>query len=108
MSTIARIKEALTGEDLELIEELASQNYGPTDISFKLNYDKRSFLHIWRDPKSQLREAYERGRMEIEILKRQKINEDIEQGGITAIQMHDKRAEEQRFEDIKREIFSFE
>ena len=108
MSTITHIKDTLTGELLEQIEELAAQNYGPTDICFKLNQDKRSFLRLWRDTKSQVREAYERGRMEIEITKRQKLNEDIESGSITAIQIHDKRAEEQRFEDIKREIFSFE
>lgn len=105
---LAEIKESISETHLETIAELAAQNYGPRDIALNLRMDMRGFLHIWRDKKSRVREAYERGIMEIEITKREKLNIDIEGGSITAIQIHDKRVEERRFEDIKSEIFSFE
>ena len=105
---IVKVKDSVTEAELETIAELASQNYGPRDIALNLRMDMRGFMHVWRDKKSRIREAYERGVMEIDIIKREKLNKEVEGGSITAIQIHDKRSEAQRFEDIKREIFSFE
>lgn len=108
MSTVAQLKEVLGTSDFESIEELAAQNYGPRDIAKFLNYNLRAFMHIWRDKKSRLREAYDRGMLEIEIKKTQQLVEKAERGDLTAIQIHDKKADAQRFEDIKQEVFSFE
>ncbi len=98
----------LTEEDLGLIESLAAENYGPSEIAKMLKMDRRAFLHVWRDKCSQLREAYDRGRFMIDQEKQAALEDRALRGDLTAIQIHDKRARAQRFEDIKKEIFCFE
>ncbi|QQV89992.1 hypothetical protein M1M27_gp48 [Cellulophaga phage Ingeline_1] len=108
MSDQKKISEPVTGVELEVIEELAEGNFAPSQIALSLRRDKRSFMHLWRDPKSAVRLAYERGRLEIEKTKVNQLITKIEGGSETAIQIHDKHTELQRFEDIKKTIFSFE
>ena len=105
---IAEIKDTITKGNLMEIEEMAEQNYGPRDIARALSINVKGFLHIWRDPKSQIREAYELGRLSIDRKKKEQLIAEVGKGNITAIQIHDKHTAAQHFEDIKREIFSFE
>lgn len=108
MTKSEALKERLTQTDLETIQELAEQNQAPRDIALALGVSKAVFMHIWRDKKSQVREYYERGRFEIERKKEQALIDRIERDGkITAIQIHDKKSEARRFEDIKEDIFGF-
>lgn len=108
MSGIQQIKDSLQASDLETIETLAAQNYAPSDIALALGFDKRGFMHLWRDLTGKVRTAYEKGRVDIEIKKTEKLMEKVEAGNITAIQIHDKKFEERNFEDIKQTIFGFE
>lgn len=92
----------------ETIEEMAEQNYGPREIASFLRVSVQSFMHVWRDTKSRIRESYERGRLEIELKKSEQLKLKVASGSVTAIQIHDKHAEARRFEDIKQQIFGFE
>lgn len=105
MSKVERLKELVTGPDLEKIEEMASRNFAPSDIALALSVSKRTFLHVWKDKTSQIREAYDRGLLEIAISKAEALESMMAEGNVTAYQIHDKNAKEQAFEDMKRDIF---
>lgn len=96
------------GVDIETIEELASQNMAPSDIALSLSVDKRGFLHLWKDNKSDVRNAYERGKLQAKCDIEKKLYDDALTGNMTAIQIHDKKRQEQEFEDIKQSIFSYD
>ena len=98
--------EDFTPSELETIEELAAQNFAPSQICDVLDRNKRQFMRQWRDTDSKVRKAYELGRLDIERTKREQLQLRVETGDMNAIQMHDKRLREQRFEDIKNEIFN--
>lgn len=97
----------LAQSDFETIEELATQNQAPSDIALALGVSKRAFLHVWRDKKSQIREAYDRGRLQITIDKEAKLMEKVNEGNITAIQIHDRKQAQRRFEDAREDVFGF-
>ena len=105
--SLDKVLSAISNVELEVIEEMASQNHGPSDIAKALGVKKGSFIHIWRDPKSDIRKAYDRGILNIEITKTAELKKKVEAGSVTAIQMHEKRALKQRFEDAKNEVFGF-
>lgn len=105
--TLVELKNELTENDYETIEQLAKQNYGPIDIAMVLNVDKRAFRYLWRDHDSRARDAYERGRLQFDITKSATINDLISEGNVTAVQIHEKRLANREFEDIKCEIFGF-
>ena len=94
--------------ELETVAELASQNYGPRDIALNLQRELRAFMRHWRDQESALRKAYERGILEIDIIKKEKLNLKVKSGSLTAILTHNKNAEQQRFQDIKNDVFNLD
>ena len=93
---------------LKDVERLSGCNLAPSDIALRLGVKKSSFLRIWRDPKSEIRESYERGRLKVEEKKSKALKKQIKGGNVTAIQIHNKQAEEILFSDVKNEIFGFE
>ncbi|MEX0273251.1 MAG: hypothetical protein AB3N16_02625 [Flavobacteriaceae bacterium] len=103
---ISELKELLTESDYEIITTLAAQGEGPRGIAHALQYELRPFLYLWRDKKSRLREAYEQGVIDVHIAKSRTLMDLAILGNVTAIQIHEKITGKQRFEDIKREIFS--
>lgn len=107
MSKVIQFKELLTTSDFETVEDLASKNTAPGEIAKALSVSKRVFLHVWRDKDSQLREAYDRGRLEITFKKAEALELMMEAGNVTAYQIHDKNAKAQAFEDIKNDVFGF-
>lgn len=106
MATAQEIKQGITQSDLEQIEELTAQNFCAAEIALSLCIDKRLFMHIWRDKKSQVRMAYERGRIQVQSYKQQQLMGQIKKGNITAIQQHDKQEKLRDFEAIKAEVFN--
>lgn len=106
MTSVALINQ-LTPSDYEEIQSLASQNYGPRDIAKALQVSVRTFLHVWRDKNSQIREAYDLGVFQIDVKKREKLLALIDSENTTAIQIHDKQSEERRFEDARLDVFGF-
>ncbi|WP_422105581.1 hypothetical protein [Winogradskyella sp.] len=103
--TLVALKEQLTESDYTEIENLAEQNYGPRDIAKALQVSVRTFLHVWSDTKSRIRVAYEYGRLQIDIKKREKLINMIEAGNTTAIQIHNKQSEERQFFDARLDVF---
>ena len=108
MSSNSELFNELDSVLLKEIAELAGRNFSPSDIALKLELSKASFMHVWRDKTSAIREAYEKGRLDIASTKAKKIAKKVKKGSITAIQMHDKKEEESHFEAIKKEIFGLE
>lgn len=106
MKKLSAFLDGLTESDYEKVQELAAMNMAPSQICEILLQDKWAFMQVWRDQKSRLRKLYELGRLEIEEKKRQTLVEKIEGGDMFAIQLHDKKARAQRFEDIKNEVFN--
>ncbi len=102
------ILNELDSQLLADVRKLASRNFGPSDIALKLGVNKSSFLNIWRDKKSTIREEYEAGRLSIQYKKMKALNKEIKGGNITAIQIHDKMLLETEFETKKKEIFGLE
>ena len=102
---IATLTENLVLSDFETIEKMAEENYGPRDIAKALSVSVRDFLHLWRDHKSQIREAYERGVLQIDIKKQEKLIDLITKENVTAIQIHDKNQKIRRFEDARLDVF---
>jgi len=102
------ILNELDSQLLADVRKLASCNFGPSDIALKLGVNKSSFLNIWRDKKSSIREEYEGGRLDIQYIKLKALKKEVKSRNITAIQIHDKMVLETEFETKKKEIFGLE
>jgi len=102
---IATLKENLVPSDFETIEKMAEENHGPQDIARALRVSQRDFLHIWRDTKSKVREAYELGRLQIDIKKGEILLDMMDDGNTTALQIHEKKAKELNFANARLDIF---
>ncbi|TXE18623.1 hypothetical protein ES692_06150 [Psychroserpens burtonensis] len=102
---IEALKNELLDSDYLMIEELAEQNKGPRDIAKALRVSVRDFMYLWRNKTSRIREAYDLGRLQIEITKGEQLITMIEAANTTAIQIHDKNALTRTFEDHKSDVF---
>ncbi|NQY31158.1 MAG: hypothetical protein HRT69_17040 [Flavobacteriaceae bacterium] len=89
----------------EQIVELAKLNFAPSDIAIKLGFNKHAFVALWKDKDSDLYESYYKGKLDFKKLHQEAVLEAIDEGNITAVQIYDKEAEAQAFEDIKKEFF---
>lgn len=108
MPTNKEILSVLDEHTLSSIEDLAAGNFAPSDIAVRLSINKAGFMRIWREEGSEIRTAYEKGRLRIKEMKMQALETEVELGNITAIQIHDKHSEELDFEAKKKEIFGLE
>ena len=104
----SEILNELDSQLLEEIRELAACNLAPSDIALKLGIDKAGFMRIWRDKDSLIREKYDAGRLDIKVNQMNAVNDQVEEGNNTAIQIQAKLIEEAEFEAKKKEIFGFE
>lgn len=102
---IAELTSQLTEADFLTIEKLAEENHAPSDIAKILRVSKRDFLHVWRDTTSRIREAYELGRLQIEITKSEKLVEMIKADNTTALQIHEKKSKTLNFENARLDVF---
>ncbi len=108
MPSNSQILNDLDSVLLKNIEELAAGNMAPSDIALKLEINKSAFMRIWREEGSMIRLAYDAGRLEIEALKMKKLKKMIKKGNLTAMQMHDSKAEEAEFIAMKKQVFDLE
>ncbi|WP_074406633.1 hypothetical protein [Aquimarina megaterium] len=95
----------LSLDDLEVVKDLAAQNYSLKDIAAVVNVEIRSFNLSWKNKESPIYKAYRRGRIEIEISKSEMLEQRILEGNITAIQEHNNLAHQRWFDDIKKDVF---
>ena len=104
----SEILNELDSQLLEEIRELAACNLAPSDIALKLGIEKAGFLRIWRDRNSLIREKYEAGRLDIRLSQMEALNDQVDEGNNTAIQIQARLIEEADFEAQKKEIFGLE
>jgi|GEM_PF-5999771 len=104
----SEIINELDSQLLKDIRKLASFNLAPNEIALKLGINKAGFMRIWRDEDSEIREAYDAGRIDIKEEQMIALNDQVEEGNNTAIQIQARLIEEQEFEARKKEIFGLE
>jgi hypothetical protein len=74
-------------EEITQIMDLAACNYSPEKIAIQLDVDKPSFLQMWYDKSSDVRNAYEAGKLKATFMIINKQRELAESGNITAAQI---------------------
>ena len=80
-------KFVFSDEELTAIEHLAGCNYGPAEIALYLEIDKKRFLESYNILESQIRTAYDRGKLvtKFELMNKQR---ELGKGGnITSTQI---------------------
>lgn len=92
--------------DIETIEELAAQNFTIREIAITLGVKYSSFIVFCEDEFHPVGKAFLKGRLEIDRVKNENLLLKVESGSETAIQIHDNKAKEQAFLDIKSDMFS--
>jgi hypothetical protein len=91
-------------EEMTSIHDLAGCNYSPEKIALFLDVDKKVFLKLWYDNASDVRKAYDRGKLVSEYLINLKQKENAESGNITAAQVFLKEKENNDIENIRNRI----
>lgn len=74
-------------EEITQIMDLAACNYSPEKVAIQLDVNKSSFLAIWNDKESDVRCAYEAGKLKATFGIMNKQRELAESGNITAAQI---------------------
>jgi len=83
------------------IHDLAGCNYSPEKIALYLDMDKKAFLQVWNNKESEVRMAYERGKLVAEFNINNKQKELAEAGNITAAQIFLKESKENEINNIR-------
>jgi hypothetical protein len=86
------------------IHNLAGCNYSPEKIALYLDVDKKAFWDVWCQKESEVRKAYERGKLVAEFNINNKQKELAEAGNITAAQIFLKEAERTETNTIRNRI----
>ncbi len=95
----------LTDIELEKVADLASQNLLLKEIALELSIDYRSFIKQWRNRESPVYLAHRKGVEHMELSKNEILQEQIFQGNVTAIQIHQNNEAVRHLNDLKTEIF---
>lgn len=91
-------------EEMTSIHDLAACNYSPEKIALYLDVDKKAFMQLWYDKETEVRKAYERGKLVSEFKINNKQKELAESGNITAAQIFLKEAEKNHINNIRNRI----
>lgn len=86
------------------VHDLAGCNYSPEKIALYLDVDKKAFLQLWNQTESEVRLAYERGKLVAEFNINNKQKELAEKGNITAAQIFLKESEKNEVNNIRNRI----
>lgn len=86
------------------VHDLAGNNYSPEKIALYLDVDKKAFLQLWSNKESEVRLAYERGKLVAEFNINNKQKELAEKGNITAAQIFLKESEKNEVNNIRNRI----
>lgn len=82
-----RLELKFSEEEMTSIHDLAGCNYSPEKIALYLDVDKKAFLELWYQKESEVRMAYERGKLVSDFNISNKQKELAEAGNITAAQI---------------------
>lgn len=91
-------------EEMTAVHDLAGCNYSPEKIALYLDVDKKAFLQLWNQTESEVRLAYERGKLIAEFNINNKQKELAEKGNITAAQIFLKESEKNETNNIRNRI----
>jgi hypothetical protein len=89
----------------EIIEQLAGLNYGPRDIAVYLGVDTKAFMEAWRNPETDVRECYDRGRLKAQADVNMQLLHNAQTGNITAAQMYEKNRAQIQLDNLREQIF---
>lgn len=95
----------LEEDQLKQVEQMSALNYTIHLIAKKLKVSVDKLYTAFNTEGSDFREAYERGKLKIKLEKEKQLLNQIKEGSVTAIQIHDKREEEARIAEAKYRIF---
>jgi len=95
----------ISDEGLETVFNMAACNYAPSDIALQLNVDKKSFLVLFNDKESDVRQSYDAGKLSTNLAIMGKQKELAEGGNITAAQIFLKESEKIEFENLKKLVY---
>ena len=76
-----------TEDEITAIMDLAACNYSPEKVAVQLDVDKKAFMAIWCKKTSDVRLAYEAGKLKAVFNIMNKQRELAEDGNITATQI---------------------
>lgn len=94
----------ISDEDLETVFNMAACNYAPSDIALQLNVDKKSFLVLFNNKESDVRQSYDAGKLSTTFAIMSKQKELAEGGNITAAQIFLRESERIDIENIKNRL----
>lgn len=95
----------ISDDDLDVIQNMAACNFAPSDIAMQIGVDKKAFLQLYHKKESDVRQAYDAGKLKTnyEIMNKQR---ELAQGGnITAAQIFLKESERIELENIKKRVY---
>ena len=95
----------ISDEDLETVFNMSACNYAPSDIALQLGVDKKSFLALFNDKESDVRQSYDAGKLSTNFAIMGKQKELAEGGNITAAQIFLKESERIEFENLKKLVY---
>lgn len=90
-------------EEVTQVMDLAACNYSPELCAVHLDVDKEAFLQLWRNPESDIRQAYDAGKLKstFNIMDQQRTL--AESGNITAAQIFLKESKEIEIDNIRKQ-----
>jgi hypothetical protein len=91
-------------EELEQIMNFAACNYAPELVAAQMNLDKEQFMTLWNNTGSDVRQAYEAGKLKARFNIMNKQRELAESGNITAAQIFLKESKETEIASIRDKI----
>lgn len=94
----------LSEEEMTAIHDLAGCNYSPEKIALYLDVDKKPFMQLWYQKESEVRMAYERGKLVSEFNINNKQKELANAGNITAAQIFLKESQQNEVNNIRNRI----
>ena len=94
----------LEGGLLEQITELSSVKFGPREIAISLGFNVKLFYKQYNDTNSNIRQAYEKGKLETLYNILAKNKELAISGNITSAQVYLKETKELEIAEIRNRI----
>lgn len=95
----------ISDEDLDTIQNMAACNFAPSDIALQIGVDKKPFLQLFANKESDVRQAYDAGKLKTTLAIMSKQKELAESGNITAAQIFLKESERIDFENLKKLVY---
>lgn len=95
----------ISDDDLATIQNMSACNFSPGQIALQIGVDKKAFLQLYNNKASDVREAYEAGKLATTFAIMNKQKELAEGGNITAAQIFLKESERVDFENIKKRAY---